>query len=138
MTTQMMEAHRWEPGDVLRAAEMVGWLTVHGADFYHPSGMGATTTLAIRTPAGELVAQPGDWIALTGAGQFAHCQLTPAAGQFTPGELGMIRDLIETAIQIPGFIDTTSGGGLTAEREQRLLAQMAALGGKASRLAAQP
>jgi hypothetical protein len=58
----VIEAMRWVPGDLVKAGELVGWLIAHGAGFHHPSGMGETTTLAIRTLEGEMLAQPGDWI----------------------------------------------------------------------------
>lgn len=57
-----VEAMRWEPGDLLKAGELVGWLMACGVDFYHPSGIGDTTTLAIKTPGGEITAFPRDWI----------------------------------------------------------------------------
>jgi hypothetical protein len=58
-----VEAVRWEPGDLEKAGEMIGWLLAGGADFHHPDGMGDTTTLAVRTPDGsKKVARPGDWI----------------------------------------------------------------------------
>jgi hypothetical protein len=58
----VIEAMRWVPGDLVMAGELIGWLIAHGGDFRHPSGMGETTTLAIRTLEGEMLAQPGDWI----------------------------------------------------------------------------
>jgi hypothetical protein len=58
-----VEALRWEPGDLEKAGEMIGWLMAAGVDFNHPDGMGDTTTLAVRTPNGDKkVARPGDWI----------------------------------------------------------------------------
>ncbi len=54
---------RWMPDDPNLVGRMVGWLTAVGAEFRHPSGVGATTTLAVpgkgrATP----VAEPGDWV----------------------------------------------------------------------------
>ena len=57
------EAHRWRPGNVAEAGMVIGWLMAQGVDFYHPSGIGATTRLAIRrTPEDTVIAEPGDWI----------------------------------------------------------------------------
>jgi hypothetical protein len=60
-----VEAIRWNPADPVAAGTCIGWLMASGADFHHPDGAGATTTLAIRrgNDRPELVAQPGDWIA---------------------------------------------------------------------------
>jgi hypothetical protein len=68
--TAPIEAWQWRPGDLLAAGEMVGLLLASGADFHHPSGMGDTTTLAIHTLEGEMLAQPGDWIARGLRGEF--------------------------------------------------------------------
>ncbi len=67
------EAARWQPGDPLRAGEVVGWLLAHFVDFDHQSGLGETTTLAIRTPEGEITARPGDWIICGTEGEFCLC-----------------------------------------------------------------
>ncbi|MER7280370.1 hypothetical protein ABT369_38635 [Dactylosporangium sp. NPDC000244] len=60
-----VEAVRWNPADPLACGAMIGWLMSAGADFHHPDGLGATTTLAIRRSNGQadLVVKPGDWIA---------------------------------------------------------------------------
>lgn len=55
--------------------------------------------------------------------------------RLTVAELDAIRDMIEIAIQTPGFIDTTSGGGVSAEREREMLAEMSSLMDKVSRIA---
>lgn len=66
----VVEAARWMPDDLLRAGELVGWLVGHGADFHHPSGIGGAVMVAIRTPDGELLAGPGDWIVKGTQGEF--------------------------------------------------------------------
>lgn len=60
-----VRAIRWNPGDPLETGHLVGWLMASGAGFCHPSGIGDTTTLAIKTPDGEILAEPGDWTAGT-------------------------------------------------------------------------
>src|SRR5271156_4180137 len=57
-----VDAMRWEPADLVKAGEMVGWLMAYRASFHHPSGRGGTTTLAVKTPDGEKTAEPGDWV----------------------------------------------------------------------------
>lgn len=57
-----IKAMRWEPGDPYALGCLVGALLAAGADFHHPDGYGASTTLAIKTPDGEIVAEPDDWI----------------------------------------------------------------------------
>lgn len=52
----------WQPGDLAAAGPVIGYLLAKGADFDHPSGTGATTTLRLHTPDGDLLAQPGDWL----------------------------------------------------------------------------
>lgn len=56
------DAHQWNPGDLGTAGRVVGSLMARGVEFNHPSGSGATTTLAIHTLEGVMVAQPGDWV----------------------------------------------------------------------------
>jgi len=69
-----VEAMRWEPSDLLKAGLLVGWLMACGVDFYHPSGIGDTTTLAIKTPDGEVIADPGDWIVKGARAAFSTCK----------------------------------------------------------------
>jgi len=66
----VIEAARWMPDQFPEVGEVVGWLMAAGCDFHHPSGMGGTTTLAIRTLEGEMLAQPGDWIIRGVKGEF--------------------------------------------------------------------
>ena len=65
-------ALRWEPGDMVQAGAMIGWLLASGADFCHPGpGTGDDTCLAFRYRGvwtGAL-ARPGDWVVLE-AGEF--------------------------------------------------------------------
>ena len=58
------DAHQWQPGDLNMVGPLVGVLVANGVDFNHPSGSGGTTTLAIQTLEGAMVAQPGDWIVI--------------------------------------------------------------------------
>lgn len=69
-----IQAMRWEPGNLALAGGMAGWLVGAGVDFRHPTGYGATTTLAIVTLEGEMLAQPGDWIIRGVAGEFYPCK----------------------------------------------------------------
>ena len=69
-----IEAVQWNPGDLGEAGILVGWLTRSGAEFSHPSGEGPTTTLAISTIEGVMVAQPGDWIIRGVQGEFYPCK----------------------------------------------------------------
>jgi hypothetical protein len=70
----VIEAMQWQPGDLEQAGYVVGWLIAHAADFHHPSGIGDTTTLAIRTLEGEMTANPGDWIIKGVQGEFYPCK----------------------------------------------------------------
>lgn len=70
----IIDAKRWDPSDLGNAGTVVGWLMGHGCDFHHPSGSGGTTTLAIRTLEGEMLAQPGDWIIRGVQGEFYPCK----------------------------------------------------------------
>jgi len=67
-------AIQWLPGDLGAAGACVGWLMAAGVDFHHPSGLGDSITLAIRTLEGEMVAQPGDWILRGVMGEFYPCR----------------------------------------------------------------
>lgn len=69
-----VEAMRWIPDQFPEVGEVVGWLLAAGCDFHHPSGMGGTTTLAIRTLEGEMLALPGDWIIRGVKGEFYPCK----------------------------------------------------------------
>lgn len=53
---------QWQPDDLAGTGRVVGTLIADKVDFHHPSGMGATTTLLIRTPHSNLLAEPGDWL----------------------------------------------------------------------------
>ncbi|MFD8900539.1 RAD23 family protein [Streptomyces ardesiacus] len=55
-------AFPWQPGDPTATGQLLGYLAANGADFDHPSGHGATTTLRLNTPSGPLLVQPGDWL----------------------------------------------------------------------------
>lgn len=79
----VIEAMRWMPGDLGAAGAMVGWL-MGRADFHHPSGSGGTTTLAIRTLEGEMLAQPGDWIIRGVQGEFYPCRADIFAATYEP------------------------------------------------------
>jgi hypothetical protein len=70
----VIDAWRWNPGDLEAAGEVVGTLLADGVDFRHPTGMGATTTLALPTLEGEMVAQPGDWIIRGVQGEYYPCK----------------------------------------------------------------
>ena len=70
----VISAMRWTPGDFGAAGALVGWLMGAGADFHHPSGGGSTTTLAIHTLEGDMLAQPGDWIIRGVQGEFYPCK----------------------------------------------------------------
>jgi hypothetical protein len=66
-----VEAMRWEPDRMSRAASMVGWLTAHGADFdHHGEGVGDRTPLNIHTLEGTMTAHAGDWIIRGTKGEF--------------------------------------------------------------------
>ncbi|MFI9771891.1 hypothetical protein ACIHJG_34255 [Streptomyces sp. NPDC052415] len=52
----------WQPGDLAAAGKLIGYLMANAADFDHPSGMGATTTLRLHLPGGDLLARPGEWL----------------------------------------------------------------------------
>lgn len=68
-----LEAMCWLPDDPAAVGACIGWLMVSRAEFDHPSGMGATTTVRIRTGPGESVtARPGDWI-IRGLKAFMVC-----------------------------------------------------------------
>ena len=73
----VVEAMRWQPGDLAQAGVLVGWLMRHGVKFRHPSGTGETTTLAIDTLEGTMVALPGDWIIQGTRGEFYPCKPGP-------------------------------------------------------------
>lgn len=70
----VISAMQWQPGDLAAAGELVGWLMAAGCDFHHPSGGGDSTTLAIRTLEGEMLAQPGDWIIRGVQGEHYPCK----------------------------------------------------------------
>src|ERR1019366_877115 len=70
----VIEAWQWNPGDLAAAGAVVGVLLASGADFHHPSGDGETTTLAIATLEGEMLAKPGDWIIRGVQGEFYPCK----------------------------------------------------------------
>jgi len=70
----VIEAMRWNSADPAAVGEMVGWLIAAGCDFHHPTGVGSTTTLAIRTLEGEMTTQPGDWIIRGVQGEFYPCK----------------------------------------------------------------
>ncbi|WP_405968957.1 hypothetical protein OG613_49005 (plasmid) [Streptomyces sp. NBC_00015] len=55
-------AFPWQPGDLVAAGKLIGFLMAQGAVFDHPSGTGATTTLRLRIPDGSLLARPGEWL----------------------------------------------------------------------------
>lgn len=57
-------AMRWDPGDdPLATGHLIGWLMAVGAEFSCLGGRGASTTLlAINTPDGQIIAEPGDWV----------------------------------------------------------------------------
>ena len=65
---------RWEPDDLEAAGTLVGWLMASGVEFNHPSGAGGTTTLAIHTLEGDMLANPGDWIIRGVQGEFYPCK----------------------------------------------------------------
>lgn len=69
-----IDAMQWNPSDPAATGRLVGWLMASGADFHHPSGGGASTTLAIRTLEGDMLTQPGDWIIRGVAGEFYPCR----------------------------------------------------------------
>lgn len=70
----VIDAMQWDPSDLALAGTVVGWLTASEVSFYHPSGSGETTTLAIRTLEGEMWASPGDWIIRGVKGEFYPCK----------------------------------------------------------------
>jgi hypothetical protein len=70
----VIEAMQWDPGDLGNAGTVVGWLMAAGVDISHPSGQGSTTTIAISTLEGVMVANPGDWIIRGVAGEFYPCR----------------------------------------------------------------
>jgi hypothetical protein len=70
----VVEAIQWRPDQYPDVGVTIGWLMANGVDFHHPSGTGDTTTLAIRTLEGEMVAQPGDWIIRGVKGEFYPCK----------------------------------------------------------------
>ncbi len=70
----VIDAWQWLPGNLEAAGRLVGELLAAGADFHHPSGLGETTTLVIRTLEGEMVAQPGDWVIKGVKGEFYPCK----------------------------------------------------------------
>ena len=84
----VVEAKCWQPGDLERAGEVVGWLMACGADFHHPSGLGDTTTLAIQTLEGEMTAQPGDWIVKGTRGEFYPVKPDVFADTYEPTDDG--------------------------------------------------
>jgi hypothetical protein len=107
----VIEAMRWEPGDLAAAGEVVGWLMAHGADFHHPSGLGPTTTLAIRTLEGEMTADPGDWIIRGVKGEFYPCKPDIFAVTYEPAgekrsDEDRIRDAMTEAQAHPGRVVT--------------------------------
>ena len=70
----VIEAMRWEPDRFPEVGAVVGWLMAAGCEIHHPTGLGSTTTLAIRTLEGDMIAQPGDWIIRGVAGEFYPCK----------------------------------------------------------------
>ena len=82
----VIEAMCWYPGNLDVAGGVVGWLMGNGCDFHHPSGGGATTTLAIRTLEGEMIAQPGDWIIRGVQGEFYPCKPDIFAATYEPAD----------------------------------------------------
>jgi hypothetical protein len=70
----VIEAWQWTPGDLAAAGEITGILMASGTDFSCPGGMGETTTLAIATLEGEMLARPGDWIIRGVQGEFYPCK----------------------------------------------------------------
>ena len=109
-----IEAAQWNPGDLLQAGEVVGWLMAHGADFHHPSGMGETTTLAIKTPEGEMLARPGWWVIRGVAGEFYPCdpgvfEQTYEAASAEPSALGAAYSAAFTPAQPPPAVPDGNG-----------------------------
>ena len=79
-----LEAMCWLPDDPAAVGACIGWLMVSRAEFDHPSGMGATTTVRIRTGPGESVtARPGDWI-IRGLKAFMVCDPEAFAASYEP------------------------------------------------------
>jgi hypothetical protein len=70
----VIDAWRWEPGDLVQAGLVIGELLAAGVDSNHPDGMGGTTTLAIHTLEGVMTAEPGDWILKGIKGEFYPCK----------------------------------------------------------------
>jgi hypothetical protein len=109
---RLVDALRWEPGDLAAAGFMVGWLRGCGAEFHHPGGTGGTTTLAIRGADGtEHVAQPGDYVgALNGSGGwgvFAGADVDAALAesgaepsQGTPGPIVVPRSVPRQPVEV--------------------------------------
>lgn len=83
----MAEAHRWNAVNMIEAGMVIGWLMGYHADFYHPSGLGPTTRLAIHNEAGDtVIAENGDWIIHDSAGWHVARELQSV-------EAAMIKDL---------------------------------------------
>lgn len=75
----------WQPGDLSAAGPVIGYLLAKGANFDHPSGTGATTTLRLRTPDGDLLARPGEWLVHADGADGDHWQVV-SAHAFTNGQ----------------------------------------------------
>ncbi|MFH8257568.1 hypothetical protein [Streptomyces roseolus] len=57
-------AFAWRPDDLAIAGTLIGYLFAEpeAPRFDHPSGTGATTTLRLLLPDGDLLVQPGQWL----------------------------------------------------------------------------
>ncbi len=84
----VIDAVQWRPDQFPEVGVVIGWLMANGVDFHHPSGRGGTTTLAIRTLEGEMLAQPGDWIIRGVQGEFYPCKDSIFRETYEPATAG--------------------------------------------------
>lgn len=64
----VVEAMQWNPGDLVQAGVVIGWLMANSVSFHHPSGHGETTTIHLAGDYRPLA--PGGWIFRREDGRF--------------------------------------------------------------------
>ncbi|MER5372565.1 hypothetical protein [Streptomyces sp. NPDC002553] len=79
--TRYRHVVQWKPSDLARARMLIGTLVAEGIEFRHPSGTGDTTTLLLRTPQGDLLADPGDWLVRPDDGDWRVMKASPLAAE---------------------------------------------------------
>ncbi|MFD7861556.1 hypothetical protein [Streptomyces sp. NPDC059783] len=105
---------QWQPADLAAIGRIISTLMRDGVDFHHPSGMGATTTLLIRTPQGDLLAEPGHWLVRTDSSTWQvtkdSASAVRAAAQASDHRLGDLVEYDASTVTFPDGPRTVPGG----------------------------